>query len=508
MTAGLALLATSCVAQPGGGADRIQLSRLSKVAETDLRFQSYNIEMVQVTGGRFWAPYGGPKDETHRYRGPVDLADPRLRTLAAQLSPAYLRVSGTWANTTYVAAPGEAMSSPPSGFGQVLTAAQWKGVVDFGKAMDTPIVTSFAASAGTRDASGRWTSEHADRLLALTRAAGGRIHAAEFINEPSLVRPGGLPHDYDRAAFGRDFAVFAQWAKRKAPNMLLLGPGNLGEETVDSAIAANLMAPGGVMAASLLLEETADKLDAVSWHFYGGVSPRCGGGTGLASREAALTADWLDRTLIEYGAISRLRDRLAPGKPLWLTETAQAACGGSPWATGFRDSFRYLNQLGLMAQRGIRVVMHNTLAASEYGLIDQETLEPRPNYWAALLWRRMMGPVVLGVPAAERGGLRIFAHCLPEMKGGVGLLVLNTGDVDESVSVAGAGLMWRMQADDFDRGSLAINGVQPSVAADGALIGLSGRRFDRGFTVPARSITFASVSGAANPQCRDGTDRD
>jgi hypothetical protein len=33
-------------------------------------------------------------------------------------------------------------------------------------------------------------------------------------------------------------------------------------------------------------------------------------------------------------------------------------------------------------------------------LLDENTLAPRPNYWAALLWRRLMGTTVLdsGVP--------------------------------------------------------------------------------------------------------------
>ncbi len=36
--------------------------------------------------------------------------------------------------------------------------------------------------------------------------------------------------------------------------------------------------------------------------------------------------------------------------------------------------------------------MHNTLATSEYSLIDQDTHMPKPNYWAALLWTRLMVP--------------------------------------------------------------------------------------------------------------------
>ena len=88
----------------------------------------------------------------------------------------------------------------------------------------------------------------------------------------------------------------------------------------------------------------------------------------------------------------------------------------------FRDSFRYLNQLGVLAQKGVQVVAHNTLDASDYGLIDQDTLTPRPNYWAAVLWKRTMGATVLAAPASPSPELRLYAHCLPARRGGVGLL--------------------------------------------------------------------------------------
>jgi hypothetical protein len=91
----------------------------------------------------------------YEYRGPIDLANPRLRALAKALGPAYLRVSGTWANTTYFhdsdAAP---PSKPPEGFNGVLTRQQWEDVVEFARAVNAKIVTSFATSPGTRDAKG------------------------------------------------------------------------------------------------------------------------------------------------------------------------------------------------------------------------------------------------------------------------------------------------------------------------------------------------------------------
>ena len=76
-------------------------------------------------------------------------------------------------------------------------------------------------------------------------------------------------------------------------------------------------------------------------------------------------------------------------------------------------------------KQDVRVVAHNTLVASDYGLLDDKTLEPKPNYRAELLWRRLMGSTVLdsGVPIQE--GLHIYAHCLRGTPGGVALLAIN-----------------------------------------------------------------------------------
>ena len=101
-----------------------------------------------------------------------------------------------------------------------------------------------------------------------------------------------------------------------------------------------------------------------------------------------------DQTLAFY---RKLRDEFEPGKPFWNTETADTACGGNRWGRTFIDTFRYLDQLGRLAKQEVHVVAHNTLVASDYGLLDESTLTPRPNYWAALLWRRLMGTTVLRI---------------------------------------------------------------------------------------------------------------
>ena len=175
-----ALLAIPCHFAIADGVTLVP-AELPAVATIDQRFQSYNIEMVTVTGGPFWKPYAGRDDwakspETARPspdlfspRPPIDLANPRLRKLASALSPAYLRVSGTWANSTFFAESDDT-PSPPAGYRGVLSAHRWREVIDFSKAVDAPIVTSFAISPGTRDGNGAWKTDSAESMMAKSRA--------------------------------------------------------------------------------------------------------------------------------------------------------------------------------------------------------------------------------------------------------------------------------------------------------------------------------------------------
>ena len=48
------------------------------------------------------------------------------------------------------------------------------------------------------------------------------------------------------------------------------------------------------------------------------------------------------------------------------------------WSCSWTAS-AHLEQLGRLARRGVKTVFHNTLAASEDGLIDEQMLTPRPN---------------------------------------------------------------------------------------------------------------------------------
>jgi hypothetical protein len=509
--------------ETGAAQASIDPSKFPRLAVVDGRYQSYNVEMAEVIGARFWKPYdknappmapappAGPDRRPGQVgidpgmfaaRPPADLASARLRTLAAALGPAYVRVSGTWANSVYFHdSDSPAPTAPPQGFQGVLTRAQWKGVVEFAKAVDAKIVTSFAISAGVRDGAGAWTPDQAGRLIAFTNAAGGEIAAAELFNEPTVPTAGGAPPGYDAAAFARDIAVFRAFAKQSAPRMLIVGPGSAGE-----GVALIPPSLGMIKTEDLLAASPRPVFDVFSYHFYGAVSKRCasmmGPGYGTTP-DAATTDEWLSRTERVRAFYAGLRDRFAPGAPMWLTETAEAACGGNPWATTFRDSFRYLYQLGQLATQGVQAVMHNTLAASEYALIDQATLEPRPNYWAALLWRRLMGPTVLDAGASSPG-VHLFAHCMAGKPGGVTLLAINTNQTGQaSIAFPAPADRYTLTAHSLDDERVALNGRELAFAAGDRLPALQPVRLAAGrVELAPASITFLAVPDAGNPSCR------
>jgi hypothetical protein len=481
---------------------------LTRIGTVDERFQSFNIEMVEVTGGRFWKPYGqqiaDTDSERYQYRAPIDLSNPRLRKLAAALGPSYLRVSGTWANSTYFHdSDRQPPAEPPEGFGSVLTRAEWKGVVDFARAANAKLITSFAASAGTRDDAGVWTPRQARQLLEYTKSVKGSIAAAEFMNEPNFAAVGGAPKGYDAKTYARDLAVFLPFAKKAAPGMVILGPGSVGED--GSLVKAGASLPFPMLKSEDLMAATGPVFDAFSYHFYGAVSKRCASAEARGTTRADALSDlWLDRTNAAEAYYRGLRDRFNFGKPIWLTETADTACGGNPWGATFLDSFRYLNQLGSLARRIVQVVAHNTLSASDYGLVDEGTLTPRPNYWSAVLWHKFMGATVLEPGPTSEPGIHLYAHCLAGTPGGVALLAINTDrGVNKSIEVAAASERYTLTAPDLAGSVVRLNGSELRLGPDDALPRFLAVRAPAGqVTLAPASITFLAIPAAGNASCR------
>jgi heparanase 1 len=508
----LAAVAIAAFSQTVGASDiAVVPAKLPLVGRVDERFQSYNVEMTEVTGGRFWSPYpkvagaaalGSSVTEMFRQRDPLDLGTRRLRVLAKALGPSYVRVSGAWANSTYFQddeAP--RLAKAPTGYQSVLTRKQWAGVIDFARSVDAKVVASFGISAGARAPDGVWNPENARRLLTYTRSIGGRIDAAELMNEPNVGPLVGAPKGYDAMLFARDQAVFRDLVARSAPEVKTVGPGSTGE----AGFQLFPKIPSTLTTDALMTATPQPRFDIFSYHFYGTVSQRCkamGPATGT-SPDDALSEAWLSRADTTFDHYKAVRDRFVPGAPIWVTELAQTACGGDRWAASFLDSFRYVDQMARLARRGTSVLFHNTLAASDYALIDEDTLDPRPSYWTALLWRRLMGPIVLDAGPMS-GNVHIYAHCLRDRPGGVALLAINLDrSAPQSLAVPGSSLVYTLTADDIAGNVVKLNGNRLMVGRGDRLPRLEARSAS-GATIalPAASISFVAIPRAGNAVCR------
>ncbi len=483
----------------------IDLAGMEHVATIDERYQSFNVEMVEVIGGNFWIPYDkidsarkvsqegdnivlGESASLFMKMPPVNLYDKRLRMLASALAPTYMRVSGSWANSTWFQDNDDPkMEKAPDGFNNVLSRKEWKGVVDFSNAVDAKLVTSFAISSGARDIKGIWTSVQAQALVDYTKSVGGKIAAAELFNEPTYAGYGDAPAGYNASTFARDIDVFRSFVNKSLPEMIILGPGSVGEGGILPAGQQGILSTD-----DLMIADPKPVFDAFSYHFYGAVSKRCAppGVPGTISPDQALSQEWLNKTVTAFNYYKRLRDKYLPGAPIWLTETADAACGGNPWAATFLDSFRYVEQLARLAKCGVQVVMHNTLSASEYGLLEHDTYKPRPNYWTALLWNRLMGTVVYDADSTEQG-VDIFAHSLKNNPKGIALLIVNTLDSSSYVKIPSRAEQFMLTADELQTKKVRLNGVELAMTANDELPAIKGKPIKKGIIqIPAHSITF------------------
>jgi hypothetical protein len=157
-----------------------------------------------------------------------------------------------------------------------------------------------------------------------------------------------------------------------------------------------------------------------------------------------------------------------------------------------------------MAQRGVQVVAHNTLAASDYGLLDEKTLDPRPDYWSALLWRQFMGVTVLNPGPVASPTLRVYAHCLRDRPGGVALLVINAdASAADHLQIASPASRYTLTSKDLLGVSVDLNGAPLRVGAEDALPQIQGQ-----LTAPPSvefapaSITFLAIPQARNQSCQ------
>ena len=433
-------------------------SGLTVLRQVDARLMSYNVEMTEVTGGTFWKAYTPgqiagtekfpPIKGFHEMAGlmqwydPIDSTNPRLRKLAKEFGPVWCRVSGTWATKTYY--DFEDTGVTPEGYQNRMTKQQWLNILDFVDAVGAKLLISVANCEGLHHTEEPWNPSQAEKIFRLSAEHGHPIDAVEFTNEPNIMATTGFPEGYAAEHFRRDQDLFHKWVRENYPDTVIVGPC-----TIDSAAVS--MGPGdskggagiGDMMKSCttgdLMDGCTEKLDVFSYHYYNGISERLEAVMPAAhwKAEEATSEDYLAMAGRCARAFAPYRDKYVPGGQMWVTESGDAGGGGDTWASTYLDVLRTLNELGDFCTVTDGVIFHNTLASSDYGFLQHGTFEPRPNYFAVLLWTRLMGQTVYASGEQIREGAHVYAHSRKDGKAGYAYLVINNASEATTVSLPG-----------------------------------------------------------------------
>lgn len=501
--------------EPPTRAASVTLAVDQPVAEVDERFLSFAVDTAQVVGAPFWSASGDVSLIGSERRPPYNFSRPKLRRMAEELAPAYLRIGGSTADLVYYDLSDNPVSQAPDPYEEVFTRAELDGVGDFARALGLEIFFTLSAGPGPRDAEQNWVPDQARLVMEYVVAQqipvtfwelGNEVNGYSLMLGPSAKRTG--------EEYAEDMASARLLVDEVDPDSGLGGPSSAywpvdGERIV-------LMEE--------FLEHGGQHVDVVTWHYYPQQSRRCPIAVLPAGPETMLVADNLDEVTVWAAEVEGFRDQHASHAEVWLGETGNAQCGGEPDVSdAFAGGFWWLDELGLMAQRGQPIVVRQTLSGSNYGLIDEDTLEPNPDYFNSLLWRRLMGTRVLGVAAVDDPAVsgaplvRAYAHCTPDtapgyQPGAVTVLLLNLDTASRaqvSWDALGSGdatgaMAYVFTAPSLTSRQILLNGTPLAVTADGTPPPIDAAALEEGATslrLEPISYAFVVLPDAAAAAC-------
>ena len=325
---------------------KLSPNTLKKIRTVDERLVSYNVEMTEITGGTFWKAYtpeqiAGTEEfkiynvslnnftamaDLMQYYPPIDLYNEKLRALAKQFGPVWVRVSGSWATKTYYDFDGTTGGKAPEGYQSVLTKEQWIGVLDFVKEVNGKLLISVSNCEGDHPNGGPLDLTQTKKIFDFSHEYGVDIDAAEFMNEPNMLTMSGAPKDYTAADYVSDQDIFNGWVREHYPNCLIVGPCTLGDGAMGKV---DVKAMGAGIGSMMQMCNTDDlmngakvPLDVFSYHYYNGVSERLASMMPIAHWDGseAHTDAYLSVAPTNAKAYAHLRDKYVPGGQMWVTE--------------------------------------------------------------------------------------------------------------------------------------------------------------------------------------------
>ncbi|KAI7805733.1 putative inactive heparanase-2 [Triplophysa rosa] len=365
------------------------------------------------------------------------LSSKRLVTLARGLSPAYLRFGGK--RTDFLQ------------FHNLKNLAKFRGpgpdyyLKNYEDARSLDKLYNFADCAGLhlifglnalhRNPDNSWNSSSALNLLKYS--AGKKFNISwELGNEPNSYRTLAA-RSVNSSRLAQDYTLLKTLLQsvRYYSRANLYGP-NIGRPRKNAILLLDgFMKHGGSV------------VDAVTWqHYY--IDRR------VTKVEDFMKTRLLDTLSEQITKVMKIVQTHGPEKRVWLGGVGPAWAGGTNnLSDTFAAGFLWLNTLGIAAAHGIDVVLRHSLFDYGYNHLVDQHFNPLPDYWLSFLYKRLVGPRVLGVHVAGlqrkprpgrviRDKLRIYAHCTSfnnhdYVRGSVTIYIINLHRSRKKIKLAG-----------------------------------------------------------------------
>ncbi|XP_040012608.1 heparanase isoform X2 [Xiphias gladius] len=362
----------------------------------------------------------------------------------------------------------------------------------------------FGLNALLRTADNTWNSSNARSLLRYCESRRYRM-SWELGNEPnSYEKKAGIR--VDGYQLGQDFSHLREIMSE---SRLYRDAGLYGPDIGQPRDHRTDMLEG-------FLKSGAEAVDACTWHHYY-VNGRD------TSLEDFLDPEVLDTLALKTNEVLEKVRLVSPGKTVWLGETSSAYGGGAPGLSDtFVAGFMWLDKLGLGARLGLGVVMRQVLVGyGSYHLVDNN-LDPLPDYWLSILYKRLVGPEVLKIAAfsdfVQSRRVRLYLHCSNKQSyrsGAVTLISLNLSKKPARISApalisSSTVEAFVLQSDRpgeeglYSR-SVKLNGEVLKMVDDKTFPDLQGTRLPPAehLQLPAYSLAFFVFTDARAAACRE-----
>lgn len=372
------------------------------LAEVSERYLSFAIDTSKALGGYWWGSsgvieIGKGKEKTT----PLDFTNEKLINLAKSLSPAYLRIGGTEADNV--------LFDPESGEDIVLPLMKqtWDTINKFTQQAELDLFYTVNAGPLVRDENLKWNGNNFEKLLQYSKEKGYKLAAIELGNELNAYWFfHGFFNRITPEQYIKDFTVFRTVAKKYYPDAQVGGTASLYWPRVGEALSF----VGSFL--PTFIKNTSVQAGMFTWHYYPQQSQRSPITFPKAKHGLLLHPQYLNDIVKCAKNLTNVKNTYNPKTEIWIGEIGNALCGGQPGISDtFESSLWWTDVLGSMAINGQKVIVRQDFVGSDYSLVDEKTLNPRPDFWVSLLWKKLMGTKVFTVRVSKDNySIRVYAH--------------------------------------------------------------------------------------------------